>query len=68
MIEPLGIDNVFFTVADLGAAVAFYQRCGLKLKFRIDALLYAEPSPEPLVFDSELEPVNGTIAVRAEGL
>lgn len=36
------------------------------LKFRIDALLYAEPSPEPLVFDSELEPVNGTIAVKAE--
>ncbi len=38
------------------------------LKFRIDALLHAEPSPEPLVFDSELEPVNGTIAVKAEGL
>jgi type VI secretion system protein ImpF len=38
------------------------------LKFRIDALLYAEPAPEPLVFDSELEPVGGTIAVKAEGL
>ena len=37
MVEPLGIDNVFFTVADLGAAVAFYERCGLKLQFRIDA-------------------------------
>ena len=36
MIEPLGIDNVFFTVADLDAAVSFYARCGLKLKFRID--------------------------------
>jgi len=37
VIEPLGIDNVFFTVADLGSAVAFYERCGLTLKFRIDA-------------------------------
>ena len=36
------------------------------LRFRIDALLFAEPSPEPLVFDSELEPVNGTIAVKAD--
>jgi type VI secretion system protein ImpF len=36
------------------------------LRFRIDALLFAEPAPEPLVFDSELEPVNGTIAVKAE--
>ena len=37
MIEPLGIDNVFFTVADLASAVAFYDRCGLTLKFHIDA-------------------------------
>ena len=36
------------------------------LRFRIDALLFAEPSPEPLVFDSELEPVNGTIAIKAD--
>lgn len=44
------------------------SRTDRTLKFRIDALLYAEPSPEPLVFDSELEPVGGTIAVKAEGL
>jgi type VI secretion system protein ImpF len=41
-------------------------RADRTLRFRIDALLYAEPSPEPLVFDSELEPVKGTIAVKAE--
>ncbi|MBI3861443.1 MAG: type VI secretion system baseplate subunit TssE [Planctomycetia bacterium] len=43
------------------------SRTDRTLRFRIDALLYAEPAPEPLVFDSELEPVNGTIAVKAEG-
>ena len=36
MVEPLGIDNVFFSVADFDTAVSFYARCGLKLKFRID--------------------------------
>ena len=35
-IVPLGIDNVLFAVGDLGAAVSFYERCGLALKFRVD--------------------------------
>jgi catechol 2,3-dioxygenase-like lactoylglutathione lyase family enzyme len=35
-IEPLGIDNVVFGVADLDAAIEFYRRCGLGLKFRLD--------------------------------
>jgi type VI secretion system protein ImpF len=34
------------------------------LRFRIDALLYATPAPEPVVFDSALEPVTGTVEVR----
>jgi catechol 2,3-dioxygenase-like lactoylglutathione lyase family enzyme len=34
--ELLGIDNVLFAVADLDAAVRFYEACGLKLKFRFD--------------------------------
>lgn len=29
------------------------------LRFRIDALLYAQPAPEPVVFDSSLEPGTG---------
>lgn len=36
-IAPLGIDNVFFRVADLDRAIAFYEGCGLRLKFRVDA-------------------------------
>ncbi|MCB1924616.1 MAG: type VI secretion system baseplate subunit TssE [Gammaproteobacteria bacterium] len=34
------------------------------LRFRIDAVVYAEPAPEKLVFDSALEPVTGTVEVR----
>jgi type VI secretion system protein ImpF len=34
------------------------------LSFRIDALLYATPAPEPVVFDSALEPATGAIEVR----
>lgn len=33
------------------------------LRFRIDALLYAEPAPEPVVFDSQLEPTTNDFAV-----
>jgi type VI secretion system protein ImpF len=33
-------------------------------RFRIDALLIAEPAPEPIVFDSELLPRTGTFAVK----
>jgi type VI secretion system protein ImpF len=34
------------------------------LKFRIDAVLLAEPVPEPVVFNSALEPMTGEISVR----
>ena len=37
------------------------------LRLRIDAVLYAEPAPEPVVFDSQLEPIDGTFAVQGEG-
>lgn len=33
------------------------------LRFRIDALLYAEPAPEPVTFDSQLEPTSATFEV-----
>jgi type VI secretion system protein ImpF len=32
--------------------------------FRIEALLLADPAPEPVVFDSALEPTTGNIEVR----
>ena len=35
-VQPLGIDNLFFQVSDLAAAISFYERCGLRLKFRLD--------------------------------
>ena len=34
------------------------------LRFRIDAILYADPSPEMVVFDSILEPVTRTVNVE----
>jgi type VI secretion system protein ImpF len=34
------------------------------LRFRIDALLYAEPSPEPVVFDSSIEPLSASFEVK----
>ena len=34
------------------------------LRFRIDALLHAEPAPEPVVFDSQLEPATSDFEVR----
>jgi type VI secretion system protein ImpF len=37
------------------------------LRFRIDALLRADPAPEPVVFDSILEPASGAFAVTGEG-
>ena len=33
------------------------------LRFRIDAMLYADPAPEPVVFDSALEPTTGTVVI-----
>ena len=37
------------------------------LRFRIDAMMYAEPAPEPVVFDSALEPATGTVTVKGMG-
>jgi type VI secretion system protein ImpF len=37
------------------------------LRFRIDATLYADPSPEVVVFDSVLEPVTRTVNVEEVG-
>ncbi len=34
------------------------------LRFRIDALLYAEPAPEPVAFDSTLKPISGNFEVK----
>lgn len=34
------------------------------LRFRIDATLYADPSPEVVVFDSVLEPVTRNISIE----
>ncbi len=34
------------------------------LRFRIDAVLYAFPSPEPIVFDSSLEPTSKMFRVE----
>lgn len=37
------------------------------LRFRIDATLYADPSPEVVVFDSILEPVTRSISIEEHG-
>lgn len=37
------------------------------LRFRIDALLHAEPAPEPVVFDSTLRPATGDFEVSGGG-
>ena len=34
------------------------------LRFRIDALLRADPAPEPVIFDSSLEPATHTFAIK----
>jgi len=34
------------------------------LRFRIDALLHAEPAPEPVVFDSAMQPSTGNVEVK----
>ena len=36
------------------------------LRFRIDGVLYAEPTPEPIVFDSTLEPATGSVQIKGE--
>ena len=37
------------------------------LRFRINAMLHAEPAPEPIVFDSALQPVTGNVTVKGTG-
>ena len=34
------------------------------LHFRIDAVLYADPTPETIIFDSILEPITRTISIE----
>lgn len=34
------------------------------LRFRIDAVMYAFPAPEPVVFDTSLEPATGEFSVE----
>ena len=34
------------------------------VRFRIDALMHADPAPEPVVFDSQAEPTTGGFEVR----
>ena len=36
------------------------------IRFRIDALLHADPAPEPVVFDSQLEPSSNLFKVNGE--
>jgi len=43
------------------------DRLDRSLRFRIDATLYADPSPEVVVFDSTLEPVSRTVNVEEAG-
>lgn len=40
------------------------KRTDRTLRFRIDATLYADPSPEVVIFDSILEPVSRTVNVK----
>lgn len=37
------------------------------LRFRINALLQADPAPEPIVFDSAVRPVTGNVEVKGGG-
>ncbi len=37
------------------------------LRLRIDALLYAAPAPEPVVFDSVIKTATGTVEIRGAG-
>lgn len=35
-------------------------------RFRVDAMLRMEPAPEPIVFDSNVEPTTGNVVVSGE--
>lgn len=36
------------------------------LRFRIDAMLHAYPAPEPIIFDSQLEPATGNFQIQGK--
>ncbi|MGQ9575802.1 MAG: type VI secretion system baseplate subunit TssE [Thermoguttaceae bacterium] len=38
------------------------------LRFRIEGLLLVEPAPEPVAYDSAVEPATGTVEVRGTSL
>ena len=47
--------------------VAYVENKDIKdrtLRFRIDAILYADPTPEVIVFDSILEPISRTVSLE----
>ena len=37
------------------------------IRFRIEALIYADPAPEPIVFDSMVEPSTHSISIAGSG-
>jgi type VI secretion system protein ImpF len=37
------------------------------LRFRIDGMIYADPAPEPVIFDSAMKAVSGTFEVKGVG-
>lgn len=43
------------------------ERDDRTMRFRIDAMLLAEPEPEPIVFDSALEPTTGSFRIGSTG-
>jgi type VI secretion system protein ImpF len=43
------------------------ERLDRSLHFRIDAMLQADPAPEPIVFDSILVPATGSFEVKGGG-
>jgi len=61
----LGFEPRFKTVS------VIYQensdRVDRTLRFRIDATLYADPSPETVIFDSVLEPVSRVVNIEEAG-
>jgi type VI secretion system protein ImpF len=43
------------------------ERLDRTMRFRIDALMHAEPAPEPVVFDSALQPATGSFEIKGVG-
>lgn len=41
------------------------DRLDRTIRFRIEALMYADPAPEPVVFDSAMEPSTQTVLVKS---